>query len=979
MTEEHRRLDDLEMRGDFVRRHIGADRHQIAGMVRYLGFNSLEEIADAVVPADIRSDKTLDSIQTISERKAITNIRRMRDRNQVFISMIGMGYHGTIMPAVIKRNVLENPAWYTAYTPYQAEISQGRLEALLNFQQMIMDLTGMEIANASLLDEATAAAEAMAMSHRIVKGAGNAYFVDAGCHPQTLAVVRTRARAFGFDIIVGDAATELDSHAVFGVLLQYPDTYGHVRDIAPIIEQAHTRSAIVTVAADPLALVLLKPPGEMGADIVVGSSQRFGVPMGYGGPHAAYFATREKYIRQMPGRLISVSVDAQGEPAMRMALQTREQHIRREKATSNICTSQVLLAVIASFYAIYHGPVGLSLIAGRIHRFMQLMVMALKDLGYEVLTEHYFDTITVRVPTRARRLAAKARESRINLRVIDADRLGITFDETTRREEWRALWRVFATEQMDIPSIHQLDSQAVECLPAGLRRASPILTHPVFELYHSETELMRYMRKLARRDIALDRSMIPLGSCTMKLNAATELQALSYREFNAMHPFAPLDQAQGYQQLFDDLEGMLCELTGLAAFSMQPNSGAQGEYTGLLVIRKYQAVQGQGQRDVCLIPASAHGTNPASAVMAGLEVVVVGCDKHGNVDINDLRSKAEAHRDRLSALMVTYPSTHGVFEPGIREVCRIVHDCGGQVYLDGANMNALVGLSDPADFGADVMHINLHKTFAIPHGGGGPGMGPIGVKQHLAPYLPDHPCVDGVNPAVGPEGTIGTVAAAPWGSASILTISWAYIAMMGGQGLRRATLVAILNANYIASRLSDYYPVLYTDANGRVAHECIIDLSAIREACGITVDDVAKRLIDYGFHAPTMSFPVPDTLMIEPTESENKRELDRFCDAMIAIRKEIEAVEQGRADPDNNLLRNAPHTHQLLIAEEWERPYSKQEAFYPLPYINDDKYWPPVARIDNVYGDRHLFCRCLPVEDYAGEAGQQPAVVGKAS
>jgi glycine dehydrogenase len=979
MTEEQQRLDDLEMRGDFVRRHIGADRHQIAEMVRYLGFKSLEEIADAVVPADIRSDKTLDAIQTISERKAITNIRRMRDRNQVFISMIGMGYSGTIMPAVIKRNVLENPAWYTAYTPYQAEISQGRLEALLNFQQMIMDLTGMEVANASLLDEATAAAEAMAMSHRIVKNAANAYFVDAGCHPQTVAVVRTRARYFGFEVIVGDAASELGRHEVFGVLLQYPDTYGHVRDIGPVIEQAHARSAIVTVAADPLALVLLKPPGEMGADIVVGSSQRFGVPMGYGGPHAAFFTTREKYIRQMPGRLIGVSVDAQGEPAMRMALQTREQHIRREKATSNICTSQVLLAVIASFYAIYHGPVGLRHIAGRIHRFTQLMVMALKELGYEVLTEHYFDTITVRVPTRARRLAAKARESRINLRVIDADHLGIAFDETTRREEWRALWRVFATEQMDIPSIHQLDSQAVECIPAGLCRASPILTHPVFELYHSETELMRYMRKLARRDIALDRSMIPLGSCTMKLNAATELQALSYREFNAMHPFAPLDQAQGYQQLFDELEGMLCELTGLAAFSMQPNSGAQGEYTGLLVIRKYQEVQGEEQRDVCLIPASAHGTNPASAVMAGLEVVVVGCDKHGNVDINDLRAKAETHRDRLAALMVTYPSTHGVFEPGIREVCRIVHECGGQVYLDGANMNALVGLSDPADFGADVMHINLHKTFAIPHGGGGPGMGPIGVKQHLAPYLPDHPCVDGVNPAVGPEGTIGTVSAAPWGSASILTISWAYIAMMGGQGLRRATLVAILNANYIARRLSDYYPVLYTDRNGRVAHECIIDLSAIREACDITVDDVAKRLIDYGFHAPTMSFPVPDTLMIEPTESENKRELDCFCDAMIAIRKEIEAVEQGRANPDNNLLRNAPHTHKLLIMEEWDRPYSKQEAFYPLPYIHDDKYWPPVGRIDNVYGDRHLFCRCLPVEDNNQGVALQPGVVSKAS
>jgi len=963
MTEDRTPLADLEMRGDFVRRHIGADRNQIADMVRYLGFESLEELADAVVPPDIHSEKSLDGIQTISERRALTNLRAMRDRNRVFISMIGMGYHGTVMPAVIKRNVLENPAWYTAYTPYQAEISQGRLEALLNFQQMIMDLTDMEIANASLLDEATAAAEAMAMSHRVVKGDRNAFFVDAGCHPQTIAVVKTRARAFGFDVIVGDAYSELDRHEIFGVLLQYPDTYGHVRDLEPVIEQAHAQGALATVAADPLALVLLTPPGEAGADIVIGSTQRFGVPMGYGGPHAAYFATREKYTRQMPGRVIGVSVDAHGEPAMRMALQTREQHIRREKATSNICTSQVLLAVIASFFAVYHGPRGLGLIAGRVHRLTRLMAMALRDLGFEVLTEHYFDTLTVRVPTMARRLAAKARESRINLRVIDADHLGITFDETTRRGEWSALWRVFAGQE-ELPHLDELDERVTECLPAALQRRTPILTHPVFEMYHSETELMRYMRRLSRRDIALDRSMIPLGSCTMKLNAATEMQALTYREFSAMHPFAPLDQAQGYQQLFEELENQLCELTGFSAFSMQPNSGAQGEYTGLLVIRKYQEVQGEGHRDICLIPASAHGTNPASAVMAGLKVVVLACDADGNVDIEDLRARAGEYHDRLAALMVTYPSTHGVFEPGIRECCRIVHDHGGQVYLDGANMNALVGLSYPAEFGADVMHINLHKTFAIPHGGGGPGMGPIGVGRHLAPYLPDHPCVDGVNPAVGPEGTIGTVSAAPWGSASILTISWAYIAMMGGQGLRRATLVAILNANYIAKRLSEHYPVLYTDAQGRVAHECIIDLSGIREECGITVDDVAKRLVDYGFHAPTMSFPVPGTLMIEPTESENKRELDRFCETMIAIRKEIEDVRQGRVKAEDSLLRHAPHTHRLLIAEDWARPYTKQQAFYPLSHINDDKYWPPVGRIDNVYGDRHLFCSCLPVSEY---------------
>ncbi|MEX2525076.1 MAG: aminomethyl-transferring glycine dehydrogenase, partial [Gammaproteobacteria bacterium] len=964
LTEKRLPLEALEMRGDFVRRHIGADRHQIADMVRELGFTQLEELADAVVPGDIRSDRSLDAIGTISEREALTKLRRMRDRNQVNISMLGMGYYGTVMPAVIKRNVLENPAWYTAYTPYQAEISQGRQEALLNFQQMIMDLTGMEIANASLLDEGTAAAEAMAMSRRINKKGGNTFIVDAGCHPQTIAVVKTRAHYFGFDVVVGDAGAELANHDVFGVLVQYPDTYGHVRDLRPLIEQVHKKSALVTVAGDPLALVLLASPGEMGADIVIGNSQRFGVPLGYGGPHAAFFATREQYTRQMPGRMIGVSVDSHGEPALRMALQTREQHIRRERATSNICTSQVLLAVIASFYAIYHGPEGLGLIARRVHRLMQILAAELEAMGYEVVTRDYFDTITVRVPTRARRLAAKARESRINLRVIDADHLGIAFDETTRRGELRAVWRVFAGEQREELNITDVDARVEECIPETLRRRSAILTHPVFEQYHSETELMRYMRWLSRRDIALDRSMIPLGSCTMKLNAATELQALSYREFSAIHPFAPLDQAQGYQQLFEELEGQLCELTGLSAFSMQPNAGSQGEYAGLLVIRKYQQVQGEGQRNICLIPASAHGTNPASAVMAGLKVVVVKCDEQGNVDVADLEKKATEHRDHLSALMVTYPSTHGVFETAIRDICRIIHDNGGQVYLDGANMNALVGLSWPAEFGADVMHINLHKTFAIPHGGGGPGMGPIGVKEHLAPYLPDHPCVDGVNPAVGPDGTIGTIASAPWGSASILTISWAYIAMMGGEGLRRATLIAILNANYMAQRLAPYYPILYTDKNGRVAHECIIDLSGIRESCGISVDDVAKRLIDYGFHAPTMSFPVPDTLMIEPTESENKRELDRFCNAMIAVRKEIEAVEQGRVDKDNNVLKNAPHTHKMLIADDWDRPYSKAQAFYPLDYIRDDKYWPPVGRIDNAYGDRNLFCSCLPVEEY---------------
>ena len=965
MNERAIALDDLEMRGDFLRRHIGPDRQQIAEMVGFLGLGSLEKIVEMAVPESILLQKPLALTDASSERDVFTHLREMRERNRIFISMIGMGYYGTIMPAVIKRNVLENPGWYTAYTPYQAEISQGRLEALLNFQQLITDLTGMEIANASMLDEATAAAEAMAMCRRAAKSTSNRFLVDSGCHPQTLAVVRTRARYFGFEIIVGDPAGELAAQGVFGVLFQYPDTNGRMRDLGPAIAAAHRQGALTVVAADLLALVLLKSPGAMGADIVVGSSQRFGVPMGYGGPHAAFFATRERYVRQMPGRIIGVSRDSHGDIALRMALQTREQHIRREKATSNICTSQALLAIIAGFYAIYHGPRELRTIALRTHRLMQIFVLALRDLGYEVVTETFFDTIKVRVPNRARRLAAKARGARINLRVHDADHLGISFDETTRRKELHALWRVFAPQGTGSFDLTAVDRKVTECIPVSLLRSDRILTHPVFSMYHSETEMMRYMRWLSRRDIALDRAMIPLGSCTMKLNAATELAALSYREFNAMHPFAPLEQAQGYQQMFEELEDMLCDLTGFHAFSLQPNAGSQGEYAGLLVIRKYHEVQGQSQRDVCLIPASAHGTNPASATMAGLKIVVVACDKSGNVDVDDLLAKATQHANRLATLMITYPSTHGVYEESIRRLCDIVHENGGQVYMDGANMNALVGICRPAEIGADVMHINLHKTFGIPHGGGGPGMGPIGVKVHLAPFLPDHPCVDGVNPAAGPEGTIGTVSAAPWGSASILAISWAYIAMMGAHGLRRATLVALLNANYIAQRLRTCYPVLYSGKNGMVAHECIIDLRPIKEKTGITVDDVAKRLIDYGFHAPTMSFPVPDTLMIEPTESENKRELDRFCEAMISIRKEIGEIEEGLADRENNLLKNAPHTQQLLLAESWDYPYSKQRAFSPSPVLREDKYWPPVGRVDNVYGDRNLFCGCVPVEDHA--------------
>ena len=964
MAETKLSLDSLEMHGDFIRRHIGPDRSQIAEMVKSVGLDSLEQIIDHAVPDSILSQKPLSLTETISERAVISRLRKMRERNRVFISMIGLGYYGTIMPAVIKRNVLENPAWYTAYTPYQAEISQGRLEALLNFQQMIIDLTGMEIANASLLDEATAAAEAMAMSMRIAKSSSNVFFVDSDCHPQTIAVIKTRARYLGFEIVIGDPETELVDHPVFGVLLQYPGSSGQIRDIQEIIKQAHDQSTIVTVAADILSLVLLKPPGEMGADIVVGSSQRFGVPMGYGGPHAAFFATRDKYVRSMPGRVIGVSVDSYGEPALRMALQTREQHIRREKATSNICTSQVLLAVIAGFYAVYHGQKGLKLIAGRVHRLTQILGEGFVRLGFEVITNSYFDTLTVRAPSRARRIAAKARESRINLRVVDADTLGISFDETTSREELKLVWRAFTTIADTKLDIIEIDEGITECIPEALCRSSEILTHPVYELYHSETEMMRYMRQLARRDIALDRSMIPLGSCTMKLNAATELQALSYREFNAMHPFVPLDQAQGYQQMFEELEDMLCDLTGFTAFSLQPNAGSQGEYAGLLLIRKYQEVCGEGHRNICLIPASAHGTNPASAVMAGLKVIIVACDDKGNVDLDDLRRKAETYQENLAALMITYPSTHGVFEETVHEICDIIHRYGGQVYLDGANMNALVGISRPSDLGADVMHINLHKTFSIPHGGGGPGMGPIGVKVHLAPYLPDHPLVEGVNPAAGKDGTIGTVSAAPWGSASILTISWAYIAMMGARGLRRATMIAILSANYIAGRLTNYYPVLYTGKNGMVAHECIIDLRPNKQSCGVTVDDIAKRLIDYGFHAPTMSFPVADTLMIEPTESENKRELDRFCEAMITIRKEIAAIERGEMAADNNLLKNAPHTHRMLLQDEWDKPYNKQQAFYPMNNIRDDKYWPPVGRVDNVYGDKHLFCNCPPISEY---------------
>ena len=962
-------LAELEKRDDFVRRHIGPGEPQIAAMLESLGLKSLDELIDKAVPASIRSDTPMALPRVRNERDTLGYLRKMADRNKIMNSMIGMGYYGTFLPGVIQRRVLENPGWYTAYTPYQAEVSQGRLEVLLNFQQMVIDLTGLEIANASLLDEATAAAEAMTMAHRVAKSKSETFFVAHDCHPQTIAVVQTRARPLGIEIVIGDPAKDLAGKEVFGALLQYPGTYGHLHDIRPIVEALHAQDALAVVASDLLALTLVTPPGELGADIVVGSAQRFGVPMGYGGPHAAFFATRDAYKRTMPGRIIGVSVDSAGRPALRMALQTREQHIRREKATSNICTAQVLLAVIAALFAVYHGPDGLQRIARRVQRLTGILATGLTRLGVAIENETFFDTLTLSLPARAETYLAKAREAGINLRLVDPDRLGISLDETTAREDVQKLLEIFTGFGATAPQVADLDGAAKDGIPAALKRTSEYLTHPVFNLYHGETEMLRYLRRLQAKDVALDRSMIPLGSCTMKLNATTEMQAITWPEFAEIHPFAPLDQVQGYHQLFEELESMLCAATGFDAVSLQPNAGSQGEYAGLMTVRKYHESRGEAHRTVCLIPSSAHGTNPASAVLAGMEVVVVACDDKGNVDVADLKAKAEQHKDRLGALMVTYPSTHGVFETAIREICDIVHANGGQVYMDGANLNALLGICKPAEIGADVSHMNLHKTFCIPHGGGGPGMGPIGVRAHLAPFLPDHPVVSGVNPAAGKGETMGPVSAAPWGSASILPISWAYIAMMGAEGLTRATQMAILNANYIAKRLAPHFPVLYTGQNGMVAHECIIDLRWTKGACGITVEDVAKRLVDYGFHAPTMSFPVADTLMIEPTESEAKREIDRFCDAMIAIRQEIAEVEAGKVKAEDSVLRHAPHTHHLLM-REWERPYGKEQAFFPLNGAQEDKYWPPVGRVDNVAGDRHLVCTCPPMEAYQQQAAE---------
>jgi glycine dehydrogenase len=941
----------MHMTDVFAKRHIGPNVDEQVSMLAELGYGSLDELVAAAVPAAIRDDAPLALGPAQTEHEALASLRAIAARNEVYTSLIGLGYSDTITPPVILRNVLENPAWYTAYTPYQPEISQGRLEALVNFQTMVTDLTGMEIANASLLDEATAAAEAMTMLHR-VNGAGgrDTFVVDVDCHPQTIDVVRTRAEPLGIEVVVADPYATNSVAGCFGVLVQYPGSSGRLRDLRPLVDAAHGRGELVAVAADLLACVIVTPPGDADADVVVGNTQRFGVPLGFGGPHAAYIATRSKYQRTLPGRLVGVSVDAHGRPAYRLTLQTREQHIRREKATSNICTAQVLLAVIAGLYATYHGRDGLLGIARQVHVRALSLARSLRSGGIEVVPDAFFDTLTVRVPGRAAEIAASARARRINLREVDADTLGISVDETTTDAIVADVCAAFG-----VPCVEAEGG----VIPDALHRTSEFLTHPVFSSYRSEHQMLRYLRRLADRDLALDRTMIPLGSCTMKLNATAEMEPVTWPEFGRMHPFAPVEQAAGYLELFDDLERWLADITGYDAVSLQPNAGSQGEYAGLLAIRAYHRSLGDDARNVCLIPASAHGTNAASAAMAGMNVVVVACDEHGNVDLDDLKRKAVEHADHLGALMVTYPSTHGVYEEQIREICAIVHDHGGQVYLDGANLNALVGVARPGRFGADVSHLNLHKTFCIPHGGGGPGVGPVGVRAHLAPFLPNHP----LRPEAGPITGVGAISAAPWGSAGILPISWMYVKMMGDEGLLRATQVAILNANYLARRLGEHYPVLYTGANGLVAHECIIDVRGITRDTGVTVDDVAKRLVDYGFHAPTMSFPVAGTLMIEPTESEDREELDRFVEAMVAIRAEIDRVGAGEWPADDNPLARAPHTADDVAADEWPHPYSRELAAFPVRGLRTRKYWPPVARIDGAYGDRNVFCTCPPMPD----------------
>ncbi|MFT6459279.1 aminomethyl-transferring glycine dehydrogenase [Pseudophaeobacter arcticus] len=943
---------------DFAnRRHIGPSPEEMEAMLEVIGVESLEALIEDTVPASIRQAAALEFGRPLSERELLFHMREVANKNQVMTSLIGQGYHGTVTPPAIQRNILENPAWYTAYTPYQPEISQGRLEALLNFQTMISDLTGLEVANASLLDEGTAAAEAMTMAQRLAKSKAKAFFVDRDCHPQTIAVVQTRARPLDIEVIVGNP-DKMQADQVFGALFQYPGTYGHVRDFTPQMEALHAARAIGVVAADPLALTLLKEPGAMGVDIAVGSTQRFGVPMGAGGPHAAYMATRDAYKRAMPGRIVGVSIDAHGNKAYRLSLQTREQHIRREKATSNVCTAQALLAVMASMYAVFHGPKGLKAIAQRIHRKTVRLARGLEEAGFKVDPQSFFDTITVDVGPLQAAVMKSALDEGINLRRVGESRIGITLDETTRRDTTEAVWRAFGITRLD-------DELAPEYrVPQDMHRKSDYLTHPIFHMNRAETEMMRYMRRLADRDLALDRAMIPLGSCTMKLNAAAEMMPLSWPEFAHIHPFAPAAQLAGYGEIIADLSAKLCQITGYDAISMQPNSGAQGEYAGLLTIAAYHRAQGEGHRNICLIPMSAHGTNPASAQMVGWTVVVVKTAENGDIDLDDFRAKAEKHGANLAACMITYPSTHGVFEETVHEICQITHDHGGQVYIDGANMNAMVGLSRPGDLGGDVSHLNLHKTFAIPHGGGGPGMGPIGVKSHLSAHLPGHP--EQGHPEQG-GAQQGPVSAAPYGSASILTISWAYCLMMGGAGLTQATKVAILNANYIAKRLEGAYGVLYKGPTGRVAHECILDTRPFDASAGVTVDDVAKRLIDSGFHAPTMSWPVAGTLMVEPTESETKAELDRFVEAMLSIRAEVQAIEDGKIDAQNNPLKHAPHTMEDLV-KDWDRPYSREQGCFPPGAFRVDKYWPPVNRVDNAYGDRNLICTCPPLEDYAEAA-----------
>ncbi len=958
-------LDSLLYRNEFIDRHIGPDDLEIRRMLDDLDLDSLEDLVRRTVPAAIAGGEPLALASPVPESEALARLKFIAARNRAARSFIGMGYYDTYLPAVIQRNVLENPGWYTAYTPYQSEISQGRLECLLAFQHLTVDLTGMPLANASLLDEATAVAEAMALAKRVCRNrAAENFFVDRDCFPQTIDVLRTRAECFGFNLIIGDPE-ELPEQGLFGAVLQYPGMSGAARDLTGTIKRLHEQGAKAVVAADLLSLTLLKPPGEMGADVVTGTSQRFGVPMGYGGPHAAYFATRDEFRRAVPGRIIGVSKDARGRKALRMALQTREQHIRREKANSNICTAQVLLANIAALYAMYHGPVGLIRIASRVNRLTAIFAAGLREGGLNAPASGFFDTLSLPVDeAQFADIASRAAANGVNLRLDEAAAvIGVSLDECTTPADVELLWGTFLGEagsQLSVAGIDEEIGAGASPIPPELRRETDFLRHPNFNRYHSETEMMRYLKRLENLDISLTHAMIPLGSCTMKLNAAVELMPISWPEFAAPHPFAPKEQMAGYLQMIGELEDMLAEITGFDAVSMQPNSGAQGEYAGLLAIRKYLAAKGEGHRDVCLIPTSAHGTNPASANMIGMKVVLVRCDESGNIDVEDLRAKTAAQGDNVAALMITYPSTHGVFEPAVKEICEIVHQAGGQVYMDGANLNAQVGLTSPALIGADVAHVNLHKTFCIPHGGGGPGMGPIGVKAHLAPHLANH----GLIKLDGPDAGNTAISAAPWGSAGILPITWMYITMMGAEGLRKATEVAILNANYMARKLSAHFPVLYSGQNGMVAHECIIDLRPLKQTSGVTDEDIAKRLIDFGFHAPTMSFPVAGTLMIEPTESESRDELDRFIDAMIHIREEIAAIESGAFDRDDNPLRNAPHTLDDLLDDNWQRPYSKRQAVFPGGQDTAGKFWPCVNRVDNVFGDRNLFCACPPLEDY---------------